>query len=261
MGSKYWLKLYHEIIDDPKMGRLPDNLWRRFIELLCMAGEMDMDGRLPAIHDIAWRLRIEEESLKIEFDQMARIGLIDFINKPLDEHWVVVNFSKRQRAQTASERGKIFRDRQRKQTYYEDKTLTERNTNDTFADKDIDIDKEEEGATSQKLPPETYWTGPKIDKFIREVSGISVNLDISRLQNVKNAIINYGEDRAKEALFESFKGWCATKSKESGRNYSPYTLGWIDWGIEYLLNNVKRWETQPKSFVEQLKAAGYADHV
>jgi len=29
MGSPYWIKLYHEILNDPKMGRLPDRLWRR----------------------------------------------------------------------------------------------------------------------------------------------------------------------------------------------------------------------------------------
>ena len=29
MGS-YWIKLYHEVLNDPKMGRLPDRLWRRW---------------------------------------------------------------------------------------------------------------------------------------------------------------------------------------------------------------------------------------
>ena len=146
MASKYWLKLFYEIIDDPKMGRLPDNLWRRFIELLCIAGEYNRDGRLPAIHDIAWRLRTEEEALRIEFDQMSRIGLIDFINAPLDEHWIVTNFAKRQEAQSASERGKLFRKRQRKQYYYEPETVTERKPNVSFADKDKDKDKDKDAA-------------------------------------------------------------------------------------------------------------------
>ena len=41
MGAKFWIKLYHEILDDPKMGRMPDRLWRRTIELFLLAGELD----------------------------------------------------------------------------------------------------------------------------------------------------------------------------------------------------------------------------
>jgi len=26
--ADYWIKLYHEIIDDPKMATMPDRLWR-----------------------------------------------------------------------------------------------------------------------------------------------------------------------------------------------------------------------------------------
>lgn len=53
MAAKYWIKLYHEILHDPKMGRLPDNLWRRCIELFLLAGELgaevdeDDKGHLP----------------------------------------------------------------------------------------------------------------------------------------------------------------------------------------------------------------------
>ena len=60
MASRYWIKLYHEILDDPKMGRLPHALFRRAIEFFLMAGEYGRDGGLPALADIAWRLRADE---------------------------------------------------------------------------------------------------------------------------------------------------------------------------------------------------------
>ena len=63
MASRYWIKLYHEILDDPKMGRLPDALFRRAIELFLIAGENGRDGGLPALADIAWRLRADEIEL------------------------------------------------------------------------------------------------------------------------------------------------------------------------------------------------------
>ena len=39
MPSKYWIKLYHEVLDDPKMARLPDRLYRRCIEVFLLAGK------------------------------------------------------------------------------------------------------------------------------------------------------------------------------------------------------------------------------
>ena len=57
MASRYWIKLYHEILDDPKMGRLTDRQYRRVIELFLMAGDCEMDGGLPALVDIDLRLR------------------------------------------------------------------------------------------------------------------------------------------------------------------------------------------------------------
>lgn len=30
--ANYWIKLYHEILDDPLMATMPDRLWRRTIE-------------------------------------------------------------------------------------------------------------------------------------------------------------------------------------------------------------------------------------
>ena len=64
MTGSYWIKLYHEILDDPKMGRLPDKLFRRVIELFLIAGETHENGKLPSIDDMAWRLRLDPEELE-----------------------------------------------------------------------------------------------------------------------------------------------------------------------------------------------------
>ena len=45
--ADYWLKLYIEILDDPKMAVLPDRLWRRIIELFLIAKKLHMNGHLP----------------------------------------------------------------------------------------------------------------------------------------------------------------------------------------------------------------------
>jgi DnaD/phage-associated family protein len=103
MATKYWIKLYHEIIDDRKMGQLPDTLWRRFVECCLFAGEMGFDdddpqkGRLPDISDMAWRLRVDEKTLSDQLQDLARRGLLDYrADTVLDGYWFVVAFAARQ---------------------------------------------------------------------------------------------------------------------------------------------------------------------
>ena len=82
MAAKYWLKLYHEMLDDPKVARLPDSSYRRFIECLLLAGELDEDGYLPPIPDMGWRLRIAETTLSQDMSRLALAGVVEL--KPHD---------------------------------------------------------------------------------------------------------------------------------------------------------------------------------
>ncbi len=36
MKIRIWVKLYIEALDDAKMGRLPDHIWRRAVELFLL---------------------------------------------------------------------------------------------------------------------------------------------------------------------------------------------------------------------------------
>src|SRR3990167_3953516 len=72
MPSKYWIKLYHEILDDPKMGLLNDRLYRRTIEMFLMAGDNEKEGTLPPIEHMAWRLRVSPEELEPDVERKQR---------------------------------------------------------------------------------------------------------------------------------------------------------------------------------------------
>ena len=76
MASKYWIKLYHEILDDPKMGRLPDALFRRAIEFFLIAGERGREGDLPPLADIAWRLRADEIALLAQMEDLEALNIL-----------------------------------------------------------------------------------------------------------------------------------------------------------------------------------------
>ena len=77
MSGNYWIKLYHEILDDPKMATLPDRLWRRVIELFLIAGRLYEDGNLPETNQIAWTLRMNTDDLAMDMQQIATTGIVE----------------------------------------------------------------------------------------------------------------------------------------------------------------------------------------
>lgn len=97
MRSPYWIKLYQEVLNDPKMGRLPDRLWRRVIECFLLAGEQRDGGYLPSLEDMAWTLRCDAEQLEGELSQIAeKTGIVE----KRDGRWFVVHFEARQSVAT-----------------------------------------------------------------------------------------------------------------------------------------------------------------
>lgn len=111
MAAKYWIKFYHDVLDDPKTGKLPDNLWRRFFELCLIAGEQDLAGFLPNVEVMAWRLRMHEDTLKSELGMLAQSGFVELaLDEQGKETWFVSNFAKRQHAMSNSARAKLWRE-------------------------------------------------------------------------------------------------------------------------------------------------------
>lgn len=108
MSAGYtWIKLYTEIVDDPKMERLPDHLWRLAIELFLLAGKENGEGELPSLEDMAWVLHKQEGELEQNLRALSKvIGLHYDQSKGL---WVLENFSDRQAALTSTERSRKAR--------------------------------------------------------------------------------------------------------------------------------------------------------
>jgi len=139
MASYYWIKLYHEILDDPKMGRLSDRLWRRTVEMFLFAGKHEGDGCLPPIEDMAWSLRVTPEQLQSELDELERIGIIrqDDGAGPF-----VVHFEQRQAPVPDADRKRNERQRRRHEQYAgaSQDTTQERHEPVTSRDTDLELD-------------------------------------------------------------------------------------------------------------------------
>lgn len=122
-----WVKLYTEMLDDPKIGRMEPALRWRFVEMILLAGECDADGLLitgdepMSIEDMAWRLRSDAKAILDDLKKMQKIGLMDFD----DDCWLVCKFRDRQ-GRPQSEKREQWRDRQKK---HRDVTQVSRMTN------------------------------------------------------------------------------------------------------------------------------------
>ena len=102
-----WIKLYTEIIDDPKMGNLDDRLWRRTIELFLLAGRNGSGGTLPPIGDLAWSLR----TTPAEIDEtLKNLQTHRIVNRQENGTWNVTHFAVRQAALSAAERQRKHRE-------------------------------------------------------------------------------------------------------------------------------------------------------
>lgn len=156
MSSKYWIKLYLEMLDDPKVARLNDGAYRRFVECLLIAGEEDADGLLPAIEDMAWRLRVDATALAQDLSRLAIGELIELTQTENGDRWLVSAFAERQAPSTGAQRVREHRKRKRKVTKEKenkDKDIEERDTDtDTYRNVTSNVTDVTKRYTNQNLP-------------------------------------------------------------------------------------------------------------
>jgi hypothetical protein len=193
------------MLDDPKVARLNDSAYRRFVECLLLAGEMNVGGYLPPIDDMAWRLRLQETDLQRDMTRIAQAGLVELKQYDGDERWYITKFEKRQAATPKKELMQRMRDDRRRSQYYsdDDQGVTQRVTNgnvpsktdkDTDTDKDVYIRGHTHTIHNQELPAEET---PHHDDAIPEL--------VSSLASICKQPYGPGIN---EDLYETTAQWC-----------------------------------------------------
>ena len=133
-----WFRYYAEALEDPKVQRLPDAMFKTWVNFLCLATRNE--GILPPLEDIAFALRLSERDTQKRLDALISSGLIDKDGETLIPH----NWNGRQfKSDDSKERVKRYRDRYKKQ----DGNVTEsatRNGDVTLQDTDSDTDTDTE---------------------------------------------------------------------------------------------------------------------
>jgi DnaD/phage-associated family protein len=193
--ADYWMKLYIEILDDPKMATLPDRLWRRIVELFLMAKRENKDGHLPDTRQIAWALRMSADELDHDLKSITSTGII------IQEAggWFIPNFAKRQGPSTDAERKSQERSRKRSQQYYGNVTELSRIVTQSTDNREQNTDTETNAtaavftAYQQNIGQVTKITMDQIDADIKEYSPEWVTLAIEKSVKAEKRSLAYVE--------------------------------------------------------------------
>jgi len=159
MNGMPWFRMYHEMIDDPKVGTLNDSEFRTWVELLCLACAYGNHGSTGLTEDeISWKLR---RNVSETFLKLFRNGLVTVEDDIKCEKAVkIVNWDKRQfSSDCSSDRVRKYRKNNNKNYGNVSETFLKRRCNgDVTAqdtDTDTDIKKEEKkdiGLIEKKTP-------------------------------------------------------------------------------------------------------------
>lgn len=75
--ANIWLRLYTETLNDPKVQQLDGDVFKFWINLLCIAKEYDRAGQLPPISDLSFKLRVTRDVTRDMLETLQLSGLIE----------------------------------------------------------------------------------------------------------------------------------------------------------------------------------------
>ena len=141
-----WFRMYAEVLDDPKVQRLRPEMFRMWVNMLCLAAKND--GELPSVEDIAFALRLSEKAVNDGMNILIMAGLIDVDSERTSPH----NWNGRQyQSDVSSERVKRFRKRQRNGACNVSETADETPPEQSRTDTETETEKKE-AAQGMRVP-------------------------------------------------------------------------------------------------------------
>jgi len=218
--NNYWMKLWFDILRDPKMGMLPDRLWRRVIELFLIAGQRGEEGLLPDVPEIAWQLNRSAQSITNDLEKIRKTGIVD-IN--VDGVWYVTNFKKRNAPVDSAKRIKDFRQRERYEKGNVDVTEVKRECNATVTNR-YQEEQKNRRTEEQIKDTTTGTTFSDVAKAYEDVCGVLNSVTADKL---KLAYSEYEPswimDALKETAIQNKRSWAYTEAilkrwQKEGRN-------------------------------------------
>lgn len=108
--SNPWFKFHSDALNNPKVQRLPAELFRAWVNLMCVTSRCD--GRVTSHGDAQFMLRLSESDYWETVKALGEEGLVTLS----DDGVIVANWDERQfTKKTSAERTRAYRERKRKQ--------------------------------------------------------------------------------------------------------------------------------------------------
>lgn len=227
--NRIWIKLYLEILDDPKMGRLPDHLWRRTVELFLIAGKVGNDGKLPPVGEMAWTLRSTEQEITECLQALAgkEFGIVHADG----DQWFVSKFEKRQYSESY-ERVKRYRNAKSNARSNEDEAVY--SSSSSSSNSNSSLNSEEGRGVGEGTIPETpreAQAHPDIQAYQRVTNRFPGSGDYGVIIDT----VQYLRDQHGDVdayLKPYWTAWSTRKTKD-GKPYSPKSLVWLcEWAMQ-----------------------------
>lgn len=109
---KPWFRFYTGVVDDPKAQMLPPDMFKHWVNVLCIAGKYD--GELPPIAVTAFTLHMSESKAAGILAKLHALDLLDKTEKSFKPHnWDGRQYKIDQADNTNAERQKNHRRRKR----------------------------------------------------------------------------------------------------------------------------------------------------
>lgn len=106
----HWWRAHDDAVDNIKLGRLTDRLFRAWFNLNCLASANG--GKLPAIGDVAFKLRVSEHKAAEIITALVQAGLYERREDGFEPHnWALRQFKSDATDPTNATRQKRYRER------------------------------------------------------------------------------------------------------------------------------------------------------
>lgn len=110
--TQRWFRFYNDAVNDPKVQRLSGELFKAWVNVLCLASKNG--GKLPRLADLSFILRVPEDRALAHIEALSAEGLLDQIEGEYEPHnWKGRQFQSDHSDATNAERQRRFRDKKR----------------------------------------------------------------------------------------------------------------------------------------------------
>lgn len=81
-----WFRMYSDLLQKKKIQRLPSQVFKDWVNVLCIANESKPRGSLPPLDDVAFKLHVKDDQAEAILSKLVAYGLLDETNTGYRAH-------------------------------------------------------------------------------------------------------------------------------------------------------------------------------